>query len=93
MVRIEFSPEALADIRELAELIAGDSGWDRAAAYIARLERRVAVLELFPLSCPEVPELGPGIRQLGFEGRIAVLYRSRADKVTILRVLYAGRQP
>ncbi len=93
MARVELGPEALADLDSLAALIEGDGGPARADAYLARLRRRIAALATFPDGGRPLPALGPGIRLLGFERRVALVYRRTQDRVVVLRVLYAGRQP
>ena len=36
-------------------------------------------------------DLAPGIRTVAIERRMLVVYRSSAEAVTVLRVMYAGR--
>lgn len=93
MARVELGPEALADLDALSVLIERDGGPARADACLARLRRRIAALETFPDGGRPVPALGPGVRQLGFERRVTIVYRRTQDRVIVLRVLYAGRQP
>lgn len=51
------------------------------------------MLGTFPDAGRKLPALGRGMRLLGFERRVAIVYRRTGDRVIVLRVLYAGRQP
>jgi toxin ParE1/3/4 len=93
VARVDLGPDALADLESLSALIERDGGAARADAYLARLHRRIAMLETFPDAGRPLPALGRGIRLLGFERRVAIVYRRSQDHVVVLRVLYAGRQP
>jgi toxin ParE1/3/4 len=50
-------------------------------------------LAIFPERGTLRDDLRPGLRVIGFERRIAVAFHVQGGKVTILRVLYAGRDP
>ena len=46
----------------------------------------------FPNGARAATTFDAGIRLIGFEGRIDVAFEVQADRVVIIRVLYAGRQ-
>lgn len=37
-------------------------------------------------------DLGPGLRVVGFERRVTIVFKIIGDEVTVTRILYAGRQ-
>ena len=86
--RVEFSPEARADLLALYEVIFREAGGERAGAYPARIERCCATLVEFPLAGRD---RGAGLRSLGFERRASIVYRPDPGRILILRILYAGR--
>ena len=89
--RIEFSPEALGDLIELYDFIAERDGEERAIGYIDRIEECCSSLSVFPNRGTMRDDLRPGLRILGFERRAVIAFRIQGDTVTILRVLYGGR--
>jgi toxin ParE1/3/4 len=89
--RIEFSPEALGDLIDLYDFIAERDGEERAIGYIDRIEEYCRSLSVFPNRGTSRDDLRPGLRILGFERRAVIAFRIQADTVTILRVLYGGR--
>jgi len=89
--RVEFSPEALADLLDLYDYIAARSGPERAMGYLNRIEDYCRDLTTFPERGTRRDDLRPGLRVLGFERRAVIAFRLTADTVTILRILYGGR--
>ena len=89
--RIEFSPEALGDLIDLYDYIALRDGAERAIGYIDRIEDCCRNLSLFPDRGTRRDDLRPGLRILGFERRAVIAFLVAADTVTILRILYGGR--
>jgi toxin ParE1/3/4 len=67
--RVEFSPEALADLLDLYDYIAMRDGVDRAMGYIDRIEKCCRSLTSFPERGVSRADLRPGLRVLGFERR------------------------
>ena len=89
--RIEFSPEALDDLIDLYDYIAARDGAERAIGYINRIEECCRSLSVFPDRGARRDDLRPGLRILGFERRAVIALHITADTVTILRILYGGR--
>jgi toxin ParE1/3/4 len=89
--RIEFSPEALGDLIDLYDHIALRDGAERAIGYIDRIEECCRNLSVFPGRGVRRDDLRPGLRVLGFERRAVIALQIDADTVTILRILYGGR--
>lgn len=63
-----------------------------AAGYLTRIEAALRQLPDFPYRGAPRDDYGPGIRVLGFERRVTIVYRVRSTDITVLRVLYAGRE-
>lgn len=91
--RVVLSDTALVDLGELAVRIADDRGEDVAASYTRRLEAYCQSLCTFPHRGQPCPDIGPGLRRIGFERRVTVYFRIIDSQVIIARLLYAGRQP
>jgi plasmid stabilization system protein ParE len=90
---VELTPQALADLQDLSLLIEKDGGKDRADGYLARLRRRIAVLETFSVRAPNTRRTRRGLQILGFDHRVTIFYRATRSGVQVVRILYAGRQP
>lgn len=89
--RVEFSPEALGDLIDLYDYIAARDGEARAIGFIDRIEECCRSLSVFPNRGAGRDDLRPGLRILGFERRAVIALQVTADTVTILRILYGGR--
>jgi toxin ParE1/3/4 len=89
--RIDFSPEALGDLIDLYDYVASRDGAERAIGYIDRIEQCCHSLSVFPERGIKRDDLRLGLRTLGFERRAVIAFLIRADTVTILRILYGGR--
>jgi len=89
--RVFFSPEAQADLTELYDYIARHSEEDRALGYIERIEEWINGLESFPERGTRRDDIRPGLRVAGFERRVSIAFQVGTESVTILRILYAGR--
>jgi toxin ParE1/3/4 len=88
---VVFAPEAQADLLDLYETIAREGGGDRALAYIERIQAACLRLAAFPERGTRRDHLRPGLRVIGFERRVAIAFHVGAERVTIDRVLYGGR--
>jgi toxin ParE1/3/4 len=72
------------------EHIARDSPTN-AAAFTARIRGLCEGFSDFGERGRPRPELGPDMRIVGFERRVAVVFRVLVDRVQIVRILYGGR--
>ena len=59
--------------------------------YIDRIEDHCRNLSVFPDRGTARDDLRPSLRILGFERRAVIAFHVTADVVTILRILYGGR--
>ena len=88
---VVFSPEAQDDLRQISLYIAEQSGVVRATAYLDRIEGWCLGLGDFPERGAQRDDLWPGLRTVGFERRVTIALTVAAGAVTILRILYGGR--
>lgn len=88
---VVFSPEAQDDLRQLSLHIAEQSGAARAVAYLDRIEGWCFGLGDFPERGARRDDLWPGLRTTSFERRVTIAFTITGGAVTILRVLYGGR--
>lgn len=89
MRRLEFSPEAEADLIEIATYIARDNR-QRAHSFVDELEARCADLILFPDAGRARPELAPVLRSKP-HGRYVIFYSVGTEAVRIERILHGAR--
>jgi toxin ParE1/3/4 len=88
---VHFLAEAINDIDALFCYIAEDTSFEIAARYLARIERFCFSLERFPLRGTAVNGRNPGLRTMGFEHRVTILFKVGESRVDILRILYGGQ--
>lgn len=89
---VVLSPEALSDLIGLYDYIAEQAGPVRAAAYIGRLERYFTGFERAGERGTRRDDIRPGMRIVGFERRVTIAFHVEPERVTIDRILYAGRR-
>ncbi len=90
--RVAFSPEARGDLLDLFDHIAADTGARRAFAYTSRIEQACFGLAEFPHRGAPRGDIRPGLRVLALWRRVRIAYTVSAGEVTIVRILYGGRQ-
>ena len=90
-IRVRFRPEAEADLNALFEYLLGETAPRVAGDYVRRVHAACTALQDFPNRGAPRSDLGPGVRLIGFERRVAIAYRVEPDEVVILAVLYGGR--
>ncbi len=91
--KVLFSVEAQADLLDLYEYIAERGGESRALQYIERIEGWCESLRTFPQRGTSRNDIRPGLRIAGFEHRVTIAFEVEEKSVTILRILYGGRDP
>lgn len=90
--RVRFHPLARTDLFDLYGYIESQAGPERAGAYLDRIERLCASLAEFPERTVPRDDLVPGLRTVALERRVLLALTVTDEAVTILRVLYAGRE-
>ena len=88
---VVFAPEAEADLLDLYDYIAAQSGAARAIGYINRIESYCLGLSHSGERGTKRDDLRPGLRIVGFERRVTIAFHVDPRTVTIDRILYGGR--
>jgi toxin ParE1/3/4 len=88
---VHFLAEAIDDIDALFCYIAEKASIEVADQYLARIEKLCLSLEFFPQRGTSVAGDVEGLRTMGFERRVTILFRVGQDRVDILRILYGGQ--
>lgn len=88
--RLVFQRLAERDINDIGDFIANDKP-SAAARWVGRIIAHCRKLAQMPQRGAPRPDIGDSIRILPFEKSATVVYRVDNDVVTILRILYAGR--
>jgi len=88
---IVFRPAAEADLFFLYRHIVEEAGREIASGYIARIEEACFSLETSPRRGTIRDDIRPGLRVMGFERRVTILFEVGRAKVTIIRIFYGGQ--
>lgn len=88
---VYFHPLARTDLLAIYAYIESQSGPERAGNYIDRVEQLCRSLAAFPNRTRPRDDIRPGLRTVALERRVLVALTVTDMAVTILRVLYAGR--
>jgi toxin ParE1/3/4 len=87
--RLELSPEAEADLFDIADYIARDDPL-RARSFVDELEARCTSLTDYPDAARARPELAPDLRSIP-HGRYIIFYTPGEETVRIERILHGAR--
>lgn len=90
---VRFHPLARTDLFDLYRYIEEQSGPVRTGAYLDRIEGLCTSLADFPERTVPRDELSSGLRTVALERRVVIALTMAETTFTILRVLYAGRDP
>ena len=91
--RVDITPSAEADIRDIWNDIAQDNP-AQADAFIQTITQQISTLETFPWRCPLIPEndmLGGSDYRHALYGSYRTIFRIDENHVIILRVLHGAR--
>lgn len=88
---VVFSPEARDDLLALYDWIANEASPETAVSYIGRVERFISGFETAAERGTRRDNIRPGLRTIGFERRLTIAFIV-GERVTILRVFYAGHE-
>lgn len=88
---VVYSKRAEADFVSIYRYIAINSGYERALAYTGRSREFCRSLDTFPERGEAWKHVASSLRVVGFERRVSIAFRVEKDRVTIVRVLYGGR--
>ncbi|GJE18431.1 type II toxin-antitoxin system RelE/ParE family toxin [Methylobacterium marchantiae] len=85
------SPEARADLLHLYDWIAEAASPAAALAYVERIEVYLRGFDLASERGTLREDIRPGLRTIGFQGRLSIAFTVDAQRVTILRIFYGGQ--
>jgi toxin ParE1/3/4 len=88
---VEFLPLAEADLFKIYDYIAEKAGRAVAEGYIDRIETACQRLARFPKRGTARNDIMPGLRTIGFERRVTIVFRVSEQAVTIVRVFHGGQ--
>jgi len=87
-----YSRRAAKTLQSLQEYIALHNSEDVAIHYVERIKARCEKLLLAPEQGTRQDQIRPGVRTIGFEGRVTIAFRVTQRSVRILSIAYGGRQ-
>ena len=90
-LEVIFAPEAQADLLQLYDYIAANSGAERAVGYTDRIVAACLNLVTFPERGTRRDDLRPGLKTTTYRRRVTIAFHITAVTVTIDRILYGGR--
>jgi toxin ParE1/3/4 len=88
---VTIAPEARSDLFALYDWIAASAGDRRASFYLQRLKKFSYSLGDAPFRGSDRSDIRKGMRVLGFEGRISIVFMILDDTIIILRFFGFGR--
>ena len=88
---VDFAPEAIDDLLRIHDWIADAAGHEVAWAYVGRLEDYCLGFSFASERGQLRPDIRPNLRIVGFERRVTIAFSVDSERVTILRLFYAGR--
>jgi toxin ParE1/3/4 len=88
---VRFSKRSQADLISIYEYISARSDASRALAYFERIRDYCLTLSRFPQRGTPWDHVLTGVRVVGFERRVSIAFRIKGRAVTIVRVMYGGR--
>lgn len=86
-----FAPEALADLLDLYDYIAGAGSPAAALAYAEQVRAYCLSFATFPERGTRRDDLRPGLRTVGYRRRVTIAFHVTVETVVIDRILYGGR--
>jgi len=89
--KVQFSKKSQADLVSIYDYIAEQSDPSRALAYFERIRDFCLTLNRFPERGTPWYDVSRGVRVVGFERRVSIAFRIKSQTVTIVRILYGGR--
>ena len=91
--RVRYTPSARDDLNAILMYVAERAGVDVALGFVSRLRRACEDLSTAPLRGTARDDLRPGLRTVGVERRVTILFYVRDEEgdVIILGVVYGGR--
>ena len=88
---VSLSPAAQDDLNAIYDWIADHGNPVTAQDFIRRIRSSFEALQHFPARGTRHDDITLGLRTYGFERRVTITFRIDDNIVTIMRVLYGGR--
>jgi toxin ParE1/3/4 len=89
--KVVFRADAVADLTALYDYIAEQSSPETAIGYIRRIQETCMGLATFPERGSRRDDIYPGLRVIGFERRVSIVFRVLKTRVEIVTIAYCGR--
>ena len=89
--KVVFRQRAENRLVELYDYIASQTSPAIAIEYIRRVRRACEALAIFPERGHRRDDILPGLRVVGFERRVSIVFRVLRTRVEIVTVAYGGR--
>lgn len=90
-IDVAFSAEATRDMIDLGIYLSGVAGQAVAEGYIARLQAYCLGFGVAPMRGMRRDDVRKGLRIIGFERRVTLLFSVSQRQVLFLRILYGGQ--
>jgi toxin ParE1/3/4 len=91
-LRVEYQPDAIADLREIYRFVAGLSENSAVARkFVRRIEARCSRIGNVPHGGRPRDDLEPGLRTVPFEHTAVIAYKVEGDLVRIVSIFYGRR--
>lgn len=88
---VRLRQSAVDDLKAIYTYLAERIGYDRADAYISRIEEFCRSLDRFSERGRRRDDLREGLRTIIFESRAVVAYRIVGSQVLVMRVIHGGQ--
>ncbi|MGV3552492.1 type II toxin-antitoxin system RelE/ParE family toxin [Rhizobium sp.] len=85
------SPHAEQQLEDLLELIASDSGLDRAEKFVGSIIAYCQGFSTFPKRGTRRDDVRPGMRIVGFRRLASIVFTVEDDSVVFLAIYYGGQ--
>ena len=89
--KVVFRRRAESRLIELYDYIASQAGPAIAIDYIRRIRAACQALSTFPERGHRRDDILPGLRVMGFERRVSIVFRVLRTRVEIITIAYGGR--
>jgi toxin ParE1/3/4 len=87
-----FTPGAEADLDEIEQYLSVRFSPENAQRFVQRIVACCRSLALAPYRGTKRDDVGSGLRVIGFERRVSILFHVEIGRIVIFGALYRGRQ-
>ncbi|HWG18498.1 MAG TPA: type II toxin-antitoxin system RelE/ParE family toxin [Acidobacteriaceae bacterium] len=91
-MRVNFSPAAEDDLAGIQDYLVARFSQRNANRFVQRILRECHSMGLAPRRGTARDDVGPGIRIVGFQRRVSIVFKVNGDEVIVLGVYYGGRE-